>query len=55
MIFDMGKDHDMKVGDRFTIEYDPEADPDGVFAFLQTAKFEVTAITPTSIKCKRVS
>lgn len=50
----MAQDHNMKVGDRFQIGYDPEADPDRIFGFLKTAWFEVVEVGSTGIKCKRI-
>ena len=52
----------LNIGDRFQIKYDPRDDPDGLYAFLSTAWFEVVSITiagagsknPISIELKRV-
>lgn len=46
---------DLKVGERFQITYDPDADPTGYFAFLKTAWFEVVKIEPGKIEVKQVS
>ncbi len=44
----------MKVGERFQIEYDPDADLLGIFQFLERAWFEVVEIRDTEIKIKQV-
>lgn len=45
----------LKIGDVFTIGYDPDYDPTGYFSFLKNSKFKVIKIFPDIIKVRKVN